>query len=146
MLSEYAVDVWFLFGSFSYGLESRVCAYAPHSLTLEVALDAADSADDVASFLETLVENPRGLVRSELCIYGPSAQEPVRLFTDVSPTLTSTASPAPSSGRPPTSEHESSSPLSVRLRFSHLAALTPVDDDAWQTLLTSEWPRVLGSH
>jgi hypothetical protein len=142
MLSEYSVDVWFLYGSFSYGLESRVCAYASQALTLEVALEGTDSADDVASFLESLVENPRGLVRSEICIYGPTSEEPVRLYTDVSPTLTSVFGPSSGLGKSVVAEHEAT-PTSVRLRFTHVAALTPSDNDAWQVLLTSVWPRFL---
>lgn len=126
MLSDYAVDVWFLYGSFSYGLESSVCAFSSHSLTLDVVLEGSDAAEDVSSFLETLVENPRGLVRSELCLYPPMAQDPIRLYTEVSPALT------PSSGG-----------VSVRLRFSHLAALTPHDNNAWQHLVTDVWPGLL---
>ena len=139
-LSDYGVDVWFLYGSFTYGLESRVCSYTAQSLTLEVILDADDSLDDVAAFLETLVDNPRGLVRSELCVYAPRESEPVRVFTEVAPTLASLQPPLQTPGAVRTSSPPTA--RTVRLRFSHLCAPTPEGDHAWQELVTKVWPRL----
>ncbi len=116
-LSEYSVDVWFLYGSFTYGLETRVHSLSGQSLTLEVELGEADTPEDVSRFLETLIENPRGLLRSEICLYGPDEDEPIRLYTEVSPTFTQIET------------------HSLRLRFSHVSGLTPRDSGHWHELL-----------
>lgn len=139
MLSGYSVDVWFLYGSFTYGLETRVCSYSTDALVVEVcgadAAVAPQGASDVQAFLESLLENPRGLVRTELAVYGPEDDEaPVRLQTEVVPRF-APVGPLFLNGSP-----DANAP--ARLRFTHVAGLTREDGAAWLDLVTRIWPRL----
>jgi|GEM_PF-4996010 len=143
MLSGYSVDVWFLYGSFTYGLETRVCSYSTDALVLEVVLEVCGAgpdavpqgASDVQAFLESLLDNPRGLVRTELAVYGPEDDEtPVRLQTEVVPRF------APVGPLFLNGSADVNAP--ARLRFTHIAGLTQDDGAAWHDLVTRIWPRL----
>jgi hypothetical protein len=161
-ICEYSVDVWFLYGSFSHGLEARVCTYGAAMLTLDVSLQKGDSELEVANFLDSVLDDPRGLLRTELRVYGPEDDdpsggeamprtplEPVRLYTEVAPgwALASGLHPAYALGGRRTDEPAGpagpAAPLGpLRLRFSGLTPATPGDEQRWRHLVTRVWPNM----
>lgn len=121
-----SIDVWFIFGSFVYGLEARPRAYSETELhVVPVLPDSEAERSELSSFLDTLTRDPRGLLRSELRIYSAglaiSVDTPVRLFTEAAPVL---------------AENELGEPV---LEFRHLQGLTPPDTQMWLHLAREVW-------
>jgi hypothetical protein len=122
LLEKLSADIWFLFGSFAYGFEGRVVACQGDSLELEIASPETESAHGVGLFLEDLVTNGRGLVKSQLTLFcednslelGEACE--VCLFTDILPTARANA------------------PLGLIL-FSGVRGVTPRDSAMWQKLV-----------
>jgi len=92
---DFSVDIWFCYGSFSYGMESRIYDYQQGSLFLAVQTKTQEEIRHVESFLESVIEKPKGLIRIELRVYGPDVlfrrlriQNPIFLCTDETPYLT----------------------------------------------------------
>lgn len=128
MVPGFSVDVWFLYGSFAYGLEAGVVDYGPGTLKL-VLLEAesTQTAADLSAFLESVTEHPRGLMRSELRIYGPRSLHqqaglgwPVTVGTELAPVLESPC----------------------QLTFVNLRGVTEANEQHWHTLTHAIWPRL----
>lgn len=121
-MKHHPVDVWLVYGSFSYGFEGAVEAYARTSLHVSVRVAERTDLEQVVRFLQTVTADPRGLLRTEVRIFLPEDKPapdgvhfPVCLFTDLAPTSVP-------------GEH----PL---LRLLDLRGVTEADERAWERLL-----------
>src|SRR3989338_7573720 len=91
---DFSVDIWFCYGSFSYGIESSIQSWENDSLLLAVQSKSREETLGLESFVESIVEKPKGLIRIELRIFGPEKifrlhkiNVPIFLYTDVVPKL-----------------------------------------------------------
>lgn len=92
LFSEFSVDIWFCYGSFSYGFESKIHSWKEDVLFLELQSNHIDEARGLESFIDSIVEKPKGLLRIELRVFGPDRifkkyqmNNPIYLYTDVVP-------------------------------------------------------------
>jgi hypothetical protein len=91
---DFSVDIWFCYGSFSYGMESNIYSWENNSLLLAVQSKSIEEALKLESFVESIVDKPKGLIRIELRVFGPEKifkqhrlSSPIFLYTDVMPKL-----------------------------------------------------------
>lgn len=140
MLSHFETDVWLLFGSFAYGLEGRILSFGADELTLLIRTPSPEEEnEDLVGFLETLFEDPAGLLRTEIRIYPeaesaasmlvhtelPEVEFPVTVMTEVAPVE---------------ARIRLGDPV---LRLVRLQALSEADARAWGSLVQGLWPRML---
>lgn len=92
---DFSVDIWFCYGSFSYGMESHIYSWENDSLFLAINGKNAEESLSIESFMESILDKPRGLLRIELRIFGPDRifkqhriNNPIFLYTDMLPQLT----------------------------------------------------------
>lgn len=136
-LSDYEIDVWFLYGSFAYGAEASVRGYAAGELVLAMRGEAGGDAAETEAFFDQLIQDPKGLIRCEIRVFAPAgtaraAGLPDARGTGALVTLSTVVAP---SGIPGPGE-------GVLLRFSHLAPSTAADRSAWLELTSRIWPRL----
>ena len=141
------INVWFLFGSFTYGLEAHILA-PPHLGSLIVDFwpeRSAPELEKVSEFIELMIdEAPKGLVSFHVDFYEPEGTETwMRLSTSVVPRLVGTEK---SVFREPSGASteawlrgngELSQRDTPRLRVEGMQGLTPEDEklwEAWQNL------------
>ena len=120
-ISQYNMDVWLIYGSFSYGLETAVWRMEENAVILEVTAEHCDSFEEVCNLLDSITETPKGLVRSILRLYvGEETTPLMSLSTDLSPILL-----------PDRSNSQ------FKLKFSNIQGITPKDAECWQSMLTT---------
>ena len=113
------VNVWFLYGSFSYGLECQVLA-PPDFGHLVIDLSANSplgDTDRIADFLELMIdEAPKGLVSFHVSFFQNGSDKPLfRLSTPFVPRL-----------------QISRQTLRPQLHTEGLTGLTPEDENLWK--------------
>jgi hypothetical protein len=86
----FSVDMWLLYGSFAYGVECFVKEVKLDSLHL--SLSSSKDMLETFNFVKGIFEDPKGLLRIELRIYGPeilfercSIPYPLSLYTEHKP-------------------------------------------------------------
>ncbi|MBX9704119.1 MAG: hypothetical protein K2X39_08190 [Silvanigrellaceae bacterium] len=128
MMIEYNVDIWLLFGSFAYALESKVFSWSETELTLAVQTKNKDEIDGIEDFLSAIMKKPKGLLRVELRVYGPPREltrygikTPLYMYTEMIPKSY------------PRSAH---SPL---IGFSNVKGISPSDEQQWFKLVRQIW-------
>lgn len=133
MLQEFCVDIWFCYGSFSYGFESVIHAYGEDELALTLQTQNTEQSEQIENFFEQVVEKPKGLLRVELRVFGPekvlkkhNIQGPIYLFTDIVPKQLA------SDGKPPL------------LKFVSVKGISPANTESWNKLVRQIWNQ--GSH
>ncbi|MGY3805002.1 hypothetical protein ACWNT8_13125 [Pigmentibacter ruber] len=131
MLPGFCVDIWFCYGSFSYGFESMIHDYGENELALCLQTNSEEQSDEIESFFEQVVDKPKGLLRVELRIYGPeklfkrhNINGPVYLFTDMVPKQ------GPKFGGLPI------------LKFFSIKGISPANSESWFKLVRQIWNQV----
>ena len=91
---QFNVDVWFCYGSFFYGFESIIYDATTSSMKLIPKVEQPEEAADLYSFLESIIDKPKGLIKVELRVFCPEKikkkykfSNPVHLFTDIVPKI-----------------------------------------------------------
>ncbi|BBH53640.1 hypothetical protein [Fluviispira sanaruensis] len=128
MLQEFCVDIWFCYGSFSYGFESEIHDFGENELALSLQTQNEEQGAQIDSFFEQVVDKPKGLLRVELRVYGPEKvfkrhkiSGPVHLFTDIVPKQI---------------PYEGKSPL---LKFVSVKGISPTNTEYWHKLVRQIW-------
>ncbi len=127
LLEKLSADVWFVFGSFVYGLEGSVSACSPDGVEIHLQSAAHEDAQGLSQFLEEVVINSRRLLKTQICFYdtgsvGSSSEDLcISLFTEVCPAFCA--------GEP-----------SGHLVLSGLRGVTDDDFQMWQKLVAGTWP------
>ncbi len=90
--NDFHVDLWFCYGSFFYGVETKLYGCEESKMTLSVPQTNLEDQKNLFNFIETIIEKPKGLLRIELRVYIPDKwlkkyklSSPVFLFTDILP-------------------------------------------------------------
>ena len=130
-LADFQIDIWFLYGSFAYGVESVLFSFSSDSVHVNVLNTDTEAQAETFAFLDDLTENPKGLLRTELRIYGPEdlaslrqVPFPVTLYTERVPTT-----------------FEAGAGI-LQLRFDELRALTVADHSHFDHLVEQVWSKV----
>jgi hypothetical protein len=132
MLIDFCVDIWFCYGSFSYGFESDIFEFSEDELQLSLHADCLEHTEHLTSFFEQLVEKSKGLLRVELRVYGPekilkhhNISVPVYLFTDIIPKKISYPDKK-----------------SLVLKFSSLKGISPSNAENWHKIVCQIWSQM----
>ena len=139
-LADFQIDIWFLYGSFAYGVESVLSYFGPDALGVNVlGTNDAEQKQDVSAFLDDLTENPKGLLRTELRIYGPeghavAGQAGLGFAHPVQFPVTLVTERVPASVEAPMGH--------LQLRFEELRALTAPDQAQFALLVAQVWPKL----
>lgn len=87
------VDIWLVFGSFSYGFEGIVDGFQIGGLSVRAVSSGKGDLESITRFLATITSKPRGLLRTEARVFLddnypislPVEAFPLCLFTDMVP-------------------------------------------------------------
>ncbi|NBX16523.1 MAG: hypothetical protein EBR09_04075 [Proteobacteria bacterium] len=136
--SHFSVDLWFIFGSFCYGAEARLSSCRSDSLTVSISSATQQTISEVASFLESINEKAKALIRTEVRLFvngNPDAPADdwadelvATLMTELKPRVTQGTNGQPE-------------PLLI-VELADIRGLTPNDQNAWNNLVADIWPRL----
>ena len=91
---QFHVDVWLCYGSFFYGFESFIYDAEERSIKIVPKINEEENPDDFASFMQAIIDKPKGLVKVELRLYCPPKVEkrfkfsnPLHLYSDAIPNI-----------------------------------------------------------
>lgn len=135
-MTSFSVDIWFVFGSFVYGLEGQMIQYSERSIDVMLSGGAENERRELAEFFAELSENPKGLVKTEVRIFPAPDGTPRVAFTEgcEAISLVTQVVPQPIRG-------DSQGGDTPCLRLIELEGLSQPDQSGWSSLVRGIWPR-----
>ena len=90
MIDKISFDIWFLYGSFAYGVEGKPVYASQKAIDVQVLTDSESDARETIDLLRTLSTRSQGLLKTEIRVYSEGEDKPAHLFTQHCPALIKT--------------------------------------------------------